>query len=188
MTYQAIETRYKGYRFRSRLEARWAVFFDALNIRYEYEKEGFNLEEAGYYLPDFWLPELKIWLEVKGGEPSWEEIRKAQELYYAGEKERGWGVVIGIGEPHYGDDLRVFCFEATESSAGAAWFSGCKWYCDGQVTGVMTHSLAPDRRFIPNHIYSMGAIKDHDSYLLASAADAARSARFEHEDRWIGAV
>jgi hypothetical protein len=24
-----IETRYRGFRFRSRLEARWAVFFDA---------------------------------------------------------------------------------------------------------------------------------------------------------------
>lgn len=29
---KAIETRYKGYRFRSRLEARWAVFFDALGL------------------------------------------------------------------------------------------------------------------------------------------------------------
>lgn len=27
---QVIETEYKGYRFRSRLEARWAVFFDTL--------------------------------------------------------------------------------------------------------------------------------------------------------------
>ena len=27
--YQPIETMYRGYRFRSRLEARWAVFFTA---------------------------------------------------------------------------------------------------------------------------------------------------------------
>ena len=38
---KAIETYYKGYRFRSRLEARWAVFFDAAGIKYEYEPEGF---------------------------------------------------------------------------------------------------------------------------------------------------
>jgi len=38
---KAIETVYNGYKFRSRLEARWAVFFDALGIEYEYEKEGF---------------------------------------------------------------------------------------------------------------------------------------------------
>ncbi len=40
--FKAIETLYKGYRFRSRLEARWAVFFDALGLKWEYEKEGFG--------------------------------------------------------------------------------------------------------------------------------------------------
>ena len=38
---KAIETIYNGYRFRSRLEARWAVFFDEIGIKYEYEKEGY---------------------------------------------------------------------------------------------------------------------------------------------------
>ena len=28
-----IETQYHGYRFRSRLEARWAVFFDVMGIK-----------------------------------------------------------------------------------------------------------------------------------------------------------
>lgn len=65
-TIKAIETVYKGYRFRSRLEARWAVFFDALGVKWEYEKEGYDLGEAGWYLPDFWLPELQCWFEVKG--------------------------------------------------------------------------------------------------------------------------
>jgi hypothetical protein len=61
---KVIETVYSGYRFRSRLEARWAVFFDALGIEYEYEKEGFELP-SGWYLPDFWLPEQDIWVEIK---------------------------------------------------------------------------------------------------------------------------
>lgn len=65
MTIKAIETNYNGYRFRSRLEARWAVFFDSLGVPYEYEKEGFNLGEAGWYLPDFWLPEQNCWVEIK---------------------------------------------------------------------------------------------------------------------------
>ena len=47
------ETIYKGYRFRSRLEARWAVFLDSLGVEYEYEPEGFNLPGVGAYLPDF---------------------------------------------------------------------------------------------------------------------------------------
>lgn len=48
-----IETRYKGYRFRSRLEARWAVFFDALGLHWEYEPESFELPNGQRYLPDF---------------------------------------------------------------------------------------------------------------------------------------
>lgn len=50
---KAIETHYNGYRFRSRLEARWAVFFDTLGVRYEYEPEGFELDDGTWYLPDF---------------------------------------------------------------------------------------------------------------------------------------
>lgn len=64
---KAIETKYKGYRFRSRLEARWAVFFEALGLTWEYEPEGFHTA-AGPYLPDFRVmtPQGKaIWYEVK---------------------------------------------------------------------------------------------------------------------------
>lgn len=53
MEIKAIETEYNGYKFRSRLEARWAVFFDALGLDYEYEPEGFELENGIKYLPDF---------------------------------------------------------------------------------------------------------------------------------------
>lgn len=63
---KAIETIYNGYRFRSRLEARWAVFFDELGIKYQYELEGFKLSDGTLYLPDFYLPDLKFWVEVKG--------------------------------------------------------------------------------------------------------------------------
>lgn len=63
---KAIETHYQGCLFRSRLEARWAVFFDALDIPWEYEKEGYDLGEAGWYLPDFWLPQQQCFFETKG--------------------------------------------------------------------------------------------------------------------------
>jgi len=53
---KAIERSTTAYRFRSRLEARWAVFFDTLGVKYEYEKEGYDLDGT-WYLPDFWLPE-----------------------------------------------------------------------------------------------------------------------------------
>ena len=49
-----IETVYQNYKFRSRLEARWAVFFNALDISWTYEPQGFHLP-SGPYLPDFHL-------------------------------------------------------------------------------------------------------------------------------------
>jgi hypothetical protein len=55
MSVQPIETRYNGHLFRSRLEARWAVWLDTLGIKYAYEHQGFNLD-GDRYLPDFWLP------------------------------------------------------------------------------------------------------------------------------------
>lgn len=50
---KAIETTYGGVKFRSRLEARWAVFFDALGLTWEYEPEAFVLSDGSSYLPDF---------------------------------------------------------------------------------------------------------------------------------------
>lgn len=73
MSIKAIETIYNGYRFRSRLEARWAVFFDAAGIAYQYEPQGFVLPDGSFYLPDFYLPNVfsrssvqGLWVEVKG--------------------------------------------------------------------------------------------------------------------------
>lgn len=83
MSIKAIETTYKGYRFRSRLEARWAVFFDHLGLRWEYEPEGFELGGGVRYLPDFYIgkyiPGLVgygPWLEVKAVAPTPSEINK----------------------------------------------------------------------------------------------------------------
>jgi hypothetical protein len=89
---KAIETTYAGYRFRSRLEARWAVFFDTLGMPWRYEVEGYDLP-SGRYLPDFQIQgcllgdDRQIWVEVKGSLGHDEFIRlcrAASELPSAG--------------------------------------------------------------------------------------------------------
>jgi hypothetical protein len=77
---QAIETEWKGYRFRSRLEARWAVFFNDLNVKWRYEPQGYEFDDGTKYLPDFFLPEREVWIEVKGGQPNQDEVNKAKKL------------------------------------------------------------------------------------------------------------
>ncbi|MCW2901072.1 MAG: hypothetical protein JWO67_3337 [Streptosporangiaceae bacterium] len=64
-TITAIETEYAGYKFRSRLEARWAVAFTELRIDWEYEPQGYQLPDGTKYLPDFKLAD-KLFVEVKG--------------------------------------------------------------------------------------------------------------------------
>lgn len=79
---KAIETQYKGCRFRSRLEARWAVFFDHLGIKWDYELEGFQFPDGSRYLPDFRLHmgSAGMWFEVKGRPPIESELHKAKLL------------------------------------------------------------------------------------------------------------
>ena len=60
-----IETDYKEYRFRSRLEARWAVFFDSYGIQHDNELDSFELSNGQWYLPEFYLPELNVYVDVK---------------------------------------------------------------------------------------------------------------------------
>jgi hypothetical protein len=68
-SFQPIETAYAGHLFRSRLEARWAVFMDHLGVQWRYEPQGYVVgtgEDTERYLPDFRLPEVGVWVEVKG--------------------------------------------------------------------------------------------------------------------------
>lgn len=78
---KAIPTHYNGYKFRSRLEARWAVFFDNAGIAYEYEPEGFYNSDGACYLPDFYLPQENMYVEVKPPrEDAWKDIKKVSQF------------------------------------------------------------------------------------------------------------
>lgn len=80
-----LPSRYCGILFRSRLEARWAVFLDYLQIPFHYEIEGFRLR-SGNYLPDFFLPNLQCFVEIKPSRPSNQETNLALDLARASNK------------------------------------------------------------------------------------------------------
>lgn len=110
-----IETIYKGYRFRSRLEARWAVFFDACGVEWEYEPEGFDLGDGIYYLPDFILYNVKVrsfssnlYIEVKGHVTK-EDILKIEKFYEVfsdnGELQSSKKPLLVVGKIPYGQSI-----------------------------------------------------------------------------------
>ena len=82
---RSIETKWRGKRFRSHLEAMWAVYFECLCIDWVFEPKPFELDDGTPYLPDFLLRNLtgrvngNLWVEVKG---QWDsESRHKVELF-----------------------------------------------------------------------------------------------------------
>jgi hypothetical protein len=161
-TIKPIETRYKGYRFRSRLEARWAVFFDAMHIEWEYEKEGYNLGELGCYLPDFWLPQVNMWAEVKAKEFTPDEYKKIVAL----NKGTHHPVLMLVGAPDF------LTYDATDGydylfGEGHSYhLTENRFYCSTEFQGMPKNKMRED-------------VKSTYGDILEDAINAALSARFE---------
>lgn len=189
MTIKAIETSYKGYRFRSRLEARWAVFFDALKIKWEYEQEGFKLSDNTSYLPDFYLPTFEggIYVEVK---PDGDPFIKARQFSI----DSGRSILLAEGVP----TTRVY--KIVHQCGGAGLCDEYLFDDQGKAIAHPPHSSAyvgipnadqaegEDRMFTcPGYEDKDGNIPDEwthclgDSYI--EAVFAARAARFEHGEK-----
>lgn len=120
---RAIPKTYSGVRFRSTLEADWACTLDRLSIRWQYEPGPVKLPSGELYLPDFYLPDVTTWLEVKG--PHDERIGKVHELAKAVEHAMGCNVGGTCTCDHRADYLE---------SIGLGWdrqqhFSHCEGRC-----------------------------------------------------------
>lgn len=61
----SFKTAYSGFYFNSRLEARWKIFYEALDEPAAYEPEAIDLG-AFAYTPDYWLTLFRAWVEIKG--------------------------------------------------------------------------------------------------------------------------
>ena len=194
---KVIETIYNGYRFRSRLEARWAVFFDALGVEYQYEPEGYELGDGIRYLPDFWLPKQNCWIEIKGEEPTPEEFNKGHRLAVLTEKNL-YILSGGIRLPH-----EMYQYEGHYLCLGV-WGWENKYDENGDLSDETKESLRRSISYSDNgqwwcecpHCHKIGIeyegraarlckcsegdrTHNADSPRLISAYIAARQARFE---------
>jgi hypothetical protein len=89
---EAIETEFNGVKYRSRTEARWAVFFDKLGVEFSYEPKKVTLSNGEWYLPDFYLNDFDAYFEVKAENDAivTEECRKARQLAADLDGKRVW--------------------------------------------------------------------------------------------------
>lgn len=205
---KAIETTYKGYRFRSRLEAKWAIFFSELGLKWEYEPEGFDLGDGVLYLPDFRVtsPQGQVtWYEVK---PENVKSDKKFELFDA-ELSRSFdeddapyqSAVLLSGDPasfirleeDFKDDVSRVCPRCgivDRPAYGINYYGemdfGCM-PCDFNTPGGGENPEEPGL-LAPTRPHK-GVLRLWDEDLhpyfnkVRRAAEAARAARFEHGER-----
>lgn len=109
MNVRVFEVEYNNYTFRSKTEAKWARLFDLLNIEYVYEPDTYVLLRSEKrkirYLPDFYLPEQDLFLEVKNmgnKKPTIEECLKAYLLATHVKKR----VLIAFGDVTFNANVR----------------------------------------------------------------------------------
>jgi hypothetical protein len=204
MSMKPIETNYKGYRFRSRLEARWAVFFDALGVPWEYEPEGFETS-AGWYLPDFkitprfqheWAFQSHLYVEVKAGPRTTEEdwAKPKALVHWDGSTTGGVGVpVLLLAGPPRLEQRRGTCAPRSDTlMLDSTCFHNlvCAGETYGETVGGKKH------HFTFSHFTDEGSLAAQGYWQIVSfavddvqvqangryaqAVRAALSARFEH--------
>lgn len=170
-----IETKYNGFRFRSRLEARWAVFFDMIGLKYEYEVEGFEMNGIRY-LPDFYIPSLDRWFEIKGKPLSEYEMKKCEEFCFNKDNENiKFSVLVGSPEA-----VKIDAF------AGIIEYV---WEWPSEKYPENVRFLAPEelseKEYYSRFMRGLWVVPDVTEEELATAAVAAREARFEFGEKPI---
>lgn len=130
----SIETVCLGVKFRSMLEARWAIFFQQMGISWEYEPEKIQLATK-VAIPDFFLPSVGVWFEVKplqgGGrrETMWPDGKGIVE-------KTGWPFVLGEGPPDRHRMTVISRVGFGSEIKGIGMFEHSIWCSDGIETSI----------------------------------------------------
>lgn len=102
-SFGALPTVYNGANYYSRLEAKWACFFENANIKFTYEAQGYSINDNTKYNPDFYFPDYDIYGEVKGNIKYWQkDIERASK--FLASKSPFKGIMIFGDIPEYFTD------------------------------------------------------------------------------------
>ena len=175
-------TAYNGYRFKKRLEARWAVFFDTLSIPYRYEYEEFRLGNDITFAPSFFLPTLNSWAHIQDIEPDIVDDLKANLLALATQQ----NVYIFFGDCWKPDDLLQqgnqsgYGYFARDTDYGLdVFFEDKCWWCHCETCDAFGIAQNGSINLLPCKHYAQ-EITNISSFKLTSAYMKARQVRFEN--------
>lgn len=177
MNIKPIETSYRGYRFRSRLEARWAVFFDTLGVPWEYEAEGYHTP-AGPYLPDFvlHLTNRTVFFEVKA-----DDFQPQDDRWALVAREKGWDMIVARGIPGPDDFGTGPTNQQLEVYFAYGGWDNYQAFCVCSSCGAVGIEFSGRSERIPCTHENLDDHLDGSGHpRILAAYRAARSARFEH--------
>ena len=135
-----------------------------MEIDFDYEPEAFVLSNGVRYLPDFWIPQIRMFAEVKPAAPTDKEFQKAILLSHG----TGHSVLFLDGPP----DFRAY--------------EGATWDCGFYTRAMYSLDIDDHHR---RQLYDAGRLfSDPDliteqdcSERYREAVYASRAARFEDE-------
>lgn len=139
----AIETEYRGHLFRSRLEARWAAFFDLIGMKWVYEPI-----DADGYIPDFEIPGPML-IEVKPASTLAELQQHRTRLEGALRRISRPIVVVGNTPVIWSQGAPLVGWAGTRNSYGG-------WVWDMLIWGVDSAGVV---RWVPANDIRRGAYK-----------------------------
>ena len=148
-----IETIYNGYRFRSRLEARWAVFFDVLGVTYQYEPEGFDLNGT-WYLPDFYLNDFKIYVEIKPAIDNYDAYQEWELLCAKFRDYADRAILLCVGDPYEDRYKHLFAWDYGCSSAGSSDVDAL-FTSYNNTPVIVTEPLSSDKEIALSSLYDV---------------------------------
>lgn len=181
----AIETIYQRNRFRSRLEAQWAVFYDRLGIRWVYEAQGYrDMFNEKRYLPDFFVPDFEVYVEIKPLNGDSHDQRTTW-LAHTGDRP----VLTLFGRPGSPNQVK---YQARDVSIAGADLYECSGISsrDQQPCGGLVAIVTAVPAYV---VQQIGDHRHHELSIvwaehghrrrLETAFQAACGARFEHGER-----
>ena len=181
---------YKNQVYRREIEARWAVFFDCLDIAYDSSPRCINFSPREVYCPDFWLPEFNMYFRAMqfsemDTSSARKEARMASDIDCAS--------VISFGGPWF-MELHAFCQagEYHEKCNSRVYFGRhpdtkkpCLISTEISEASKFYGGFSEERKEIPLFTSADGEISDFVSKGVMWAACFARDIHFLHGETYL---
>ena len=179
---EAKGTFYNGYVFRSRLEAKWSFVFSSLGLNYKYEPELFETP-IGKYLPDFYMPDLNIFVEIKPFAAN--NIEGAKIDFVSKKTGRPAILIAGIADrleddtnpPGFGyqNNCHFEFFLPHTSKSFVLSLNEIYHMCDTTFQGILDNIFAKSHK----QNFNLKSFKDHFHEIVLQDGDA----RYAHHEK-----